>query len=164
MVKPGDISKVQWRRYIILAISITVIFAVTGVWLLQTPPESTLRNAAITPADKVALGQSVYARHCASCHGAQLEGQANWRQPLPGGGFPAPPHDETGHTWHHPDALLFKIIKFGGQATSGPDFKSNMPAFNKVMTDAEIWAVLMYIKSHWTERNRAHQERVSRQQ
>jgi len=51
----------------------------------------------------VALGQQVYAARCASCHGANLEGQPNWQQELPTGGLPAPPHDETGHTWHHND-------------------------------------------------------------
>ena len=29
----------------------------------------------------VALGASVYEANCASCHGANLEGQANWRSP-----------------------------------------------------------------------------------
>lgn len=164
MVKPRDVSKIHWRRHIMLSIGIAVIIGVASVWFVQTRHKATIQTRLITPTEQTALGQSVYAQHCASCHGAQLEGQPNWKQPLPTGGFPAPPHDETGHTWHHPDALLFKIIKFGGQATAGADFKSNMPAFNKVMTDEDIWAVLTYIKSHWPERQRAHQERVSRKQ
>jgi len=67
-----------------------------------------------TNAEQVAAGQMIYAQHCASCHGAHLEGQPNWKQPLPTGGLPAPPHDKTGHTWHHADQLLFKITKLGG--------------------------------------------------
>jgi len=61
----------------------------------------------------VAMGKALYAKHCAVCHGKNLEGQTpNWRQALPDGTFPAPPHDATGHTWHHPDAMLFKVTKY----------------------------------------------------
>ena len=55
----------------------------------------------------VNLGKAIYAENCASCHGVVLEGQANWRQRDAEGYLPAPPHDETGHTWHHPDPYLF---------------------------------------------------------
>ena len=48
--------------------------------------------------ERIALGGSIYAEHCASCHGAALEGQPGWREGLPSGRIPAPPHDETGHT------------------------------------------------------------------
>ncbi len=62
-----------------------------------------------------ARGQVIYAEDCASCHGVNLEGQENWRAPTPDGIFPAPPHDTTGHTWHHDDTMLFEYTKFGGQ-------------------------------------------------
>lgn len=97
----------------------------------------------------VALGKQVYAAQCASCHGANLEGQPNWQQPLPTGGMPAPPHDPTGHTWHHSDESLFTTVKYGGQATSPPGYKNNMPALGNILSDAEIFAVLAYIKSTW---------------
>ena len=63
--------------------------------------------------------------------------------------LPAPPHDETGHTWHHNDALLFDVTKLGSTAVIGDDYKSNMPGFSETMSDGEIWAVLAYIKSTW---------------
>ena len=104
---------------------------------------------------KVAEGGKLYAQHCASCHGAKLEGQPNWRQRLPNGRLPAPPHDESGHTWHHPDNVLFGITKEG--LVSGryapPGYESDMPAFSGKLTDEGIWAVLAYIKSHWTSRD-----------
>src|SRR5690606_7280392 len=59
----------------------------------------------------LALGQELYAMHCASCHGADLEGQPDWKLPLPSGRLPAPPHDASGHSWHHPDSLLHRIVK-----------------------------------------------------
>ena len=100
-------------------------------------------------AAQVTQGRQVYAARCASCHGANLEGQPDWQQELPTGGRPAPPHDETGHTWHHNDQSLFATVKFGGQATAPAGSKSNMPAFGDVLSDDEIRAVLAFIKSTW---------------
>jgi mono/diheme cytochrome c family protein len=101
-------------------------------------------------AAQVALGAKVYAQHCAVCHGAKLEGQPDWRFRLPNGRLPAPPHDESGHTWHHTDAVLFGITKNGLVPPHAPkDYESDMPAFGGRLSDEEIWAVLAFIKSHW---------------
>ena len=100
-------------------------------------------------------GEILYANNCASCHGDGLEGQQNWRSPGPDGTLPAPPHDETGHTWHHGDALLFTYTKLGGEAAladQGVEFKSGMPGFGDSLSDQEIWDILAYIKSTWPER------------
>jgi mono/diheme cytochrome c family protein len=100
---------------------------------------------------QVALGQKLYAQHCATCHGAKLEGQPDWRQRMPNGRMPAPPHDESGHTWHHTDAVLFAITKNGlVPPYAPPKYESDMPAFAGTLSDHEIRAVLAYIKSHWT--------------
>ena len=107
----------------------------------------------------VALGERIYAENCASCHGADLEGEANWKRQLPDGSFRAPPHDATGHTWHHADQLLFEITKHGGQAAAPAGFKSNMPAFGDQLQDREIWAVLSFIKSRWPAEIQAAQQR-----
>lgn len=101
----------------------------------------------------VKLGARVYAQHCAACHGAKLEGQPDWRKRLPNGRLPAPPHDESGHTWHHPDRMLFEITRSGLVPPYAPkDYESDMPAFRGKLSDEDIWAVLAYIKSHWTSR------------
>ena len=102
-------------------------------------------------AAQVARGKAVYAAQCASCHGERLEGQPAWQSRKPNGRLPAPPHDATGHTWHHPDADLFKITKQGVAAFAPPGYESDMPAFGGVLGDGEIWAVLAYIKSTWPE-------------
>ena len=110
-------------------------------------------NAPGSDAETVKLGAQLYAQHCAGCHGAKLEGQPNWRQRLPNGRLPAPPHDESGHTWHHPDEVLFAITKNGLVPPYAPkDYESDMPAFRDKLSDAEIRAVLEYIKTHWTSR------------
>lgn len=113
-------------------------------------------------ADVIAQGRQVYAAQCAACHGSDLKGQPDWRSPLPSGRLPAPPHDESGHTWHHSDDILFRIVKEGTAAIVGGGYESDMPGFAGVVSDAEIRAVLAYIKSTWPERERGYQETVSR--
>ncbi|MEG2730942.1 c-type cytochrome [Brevundimonas sp.] len=119
----------------------------------------TASNAA-SSAEVIEQGRQIYADQCASCHGAQLEGQPDWKTPLPSGRLPAPPHDADGHTWHHPDDILFRIVKEGTAAIVGGGYKSDMPGF-AVLSDAEIQAALAYIKSTWPERERTYQENVS---
>lgn len=101
--------------------------------------------------NQIALGRAAYEKNCAACHGVRLEGQPDWQRRLPSGRMPAPPHDDSGHTWHHPDRILFGIIKYGVVPPYGPPgYQSDMPAFQSVLSDDEIRAVLAYIKSHWS--------------
>ena len=93
----------------------------------------------------VAQGAVVYARECATCHGAKLEGAPDWKVALPDGSLPPPPHDSSGHTWHHPDSLLLAIIAEGGD----PAYNSKMPPFRDKLTEQERQAVLEFIKSSW---------------
>ncbi len=104
----------------------------------------------------LAKGRSLYVEQCATCHGANLEGQPNWRTRDENGVLPAPPHDETGHTWHHDNTLLFEYTKLGGAealaARGVTGFKSGMPAFSGEISDDEIRDILAYIQSTWPER------------
>lgn len=142
-----------------LAVLLLVGMLVSALWT-SSGPQADPANAA-----QVALGRTVYERQCASCHGAKLEGQPNWRDQLPNGRMPAPPHDETGHTWHHPDQVLFGITKEGlvpgKYAPKG--YTSDMAGFGGVLSDDEIWAVLAYLKSAWPQRELAYQREVDRQ-
>ncbi|MEO0746215.1 MAG: cytochrome c [Pseudomonadota bacterium] len=107
----------------------------------------------------VALGQQVYAAECAACHGAELQGAPNWRVPGPDGLLPAPPHDATGHTWHHDGETLFRLTKYGvARLINDPDYVSNMPVYEGVLSDDEIIAVLSYIKSTWPGEIRARHD------
>ena len=122
--------------------------AAVAAWLSWPSP----RTGAADPRDarQVALGETIYRQHCASCHGGRLEGQPDWRRRKPDGRLPAPPHDATGHTWHHADEQLFRITKFGLTPPLAPEgYQSDMPAFGAVLSDSEIRAVLAYIKSRW---------------
>lgn len=116
----------------------------------------------VPESQRIAAGKRVYETHCAACHGAALEGQPNWRERRADGKLPAPPHDESGHTWHHGDQELFEITKYGVQRFAGADYASDMPAFERVLSDEQIRSVIAYIKSTWPERIRARQARFDR--
>ena len=105
-------------------------------------------------ADDPDTGRMLYADHCAVCHGVDLEGAPDWQRTGPDGLFPAPPHDETGHTWHHGDGMLFDYVQRGGQAVLddlGVSFTSGMPGFGDVLSDTDIEAILAFIRSTWPE-------------
>lgn len=110
----------------------------------------------------VQAGETVYRAHCASCHGVYLEGQKNWRDRDAQGYLPAPPHDATGHTWHHADDLLFEITKYGPAVVIGNEsYLSRMPAYKDLLSDEEIIAVLSFIKNSWPAEEREWQESVN---
>jgi mono/diheme cytochrome c family protein len=113
----------------------------------------------VTPG-QIDQGREIYAESCAACHGAKLEGQPDWRRRKEDGRMPAPPHDDSGHTWHHADRDLFTITKHGVGAVV-PGYESNMPAFEGLLSDDEIKAVLAYIKTNWSERARIYQAEIS---
>ncbi len=120
----------------------------------------------LQPGDPILLatGARVYAERCASCHGTQLEGQPDWQSRGADDLLPAPPHDATGHTWHHRDELLFRITKFGmAKAINLPDYKSSMPIYEGVLSDEEIVAVLSWIKSRWPTSVREKHDQLNAQ-
>ena len=138
-------------RSVLVTLSASVILAVTtacGSGTDASRPENSILER----------GSAVYQANCATCHGANGEGQTNWQSRQPDGTLPAPPHDASGHTWHHPDDELLDIIRRGGQAVyGGPGFQSGMPAWSDRLTEQEIEAVLAYIKTLWGDEERAYQ-------
>ncbi len=106
-------------------------------------------------------GRLVYKENCASCHGENLQGEAEWQTQKKDGTLPAPPHDDSGHTWHHDDPLLFNYTKRGGQAVIGEGFKSSMPGFEGVLSDDQIRAVLSFIKDKWSEEAKIYQAKLT---
>ena len=141
-----------------LMLSVIILGAVaSGGWLNNTAGAQT--DIMAGDAD-IVQGEELYIANCAACHGANLEGQPDWRSPGSDGILPAPPHDETGHTWHHSDSVLFDYTRLGGKAVlalQGIEFESGMPGFGDQLSDAQIWNIIAYIKSTWPERQRAIQ-------
>ena len=107
-------------------------------------------TSAVTPVSVARMGQEVFATTCAVCHGANGEGQPNWRIRKEDGTLPPPPLNGDGHTWHHADALLYRIVSRGGGV---PGYESGMPAFGEVLSHQEIINVLRYVKSLWGDKS-----------
>jgi len=150
----------RYKRALIAAgVALAAATAVVAVVRPFGPPAPDPGDAAL-----VSLGREVYAAHCASCHGATLEGQPNWRERKPDGLLPAPPHDASGHTWHHGDAQLLAMVRDGLAPFAPPGYRSDMPAFKDVLSEREIAAVLAYIKSTWPADVRERQARTTAQQ
>ena len=151
------------RRYGLPALMVLAIAAAAagGYWYFQ---DGTVIPGDASDLDQVAFGSRVYSRICANCHGAELDGQLGWEQPLKDGTRLAPAHSAAGESWRRTDETLFEVVKFGGE-TLKPDGKvSRMPGFEKKLTDDEIWAVIAFIKSTWpsdiqdAQRNAAMEE------
>ncbi len=78
----------------------------------------------------IAMGETLYLANCADCHGAGGQGV---------GGFP-PLDGSPVVTAEDPSAAIRQVL-FGG----GP-----MPAFQNVLDNEEIAAVLSYVRNAWT--------------
>ena len=143
-----------------MARSIVLVSAGLAALLVATAGAAWLIVGHRAESAQIAAGRELYSVHCASCHGTDLQGQPDWQTRSPRGRLPAPPHDASGHTWHHGDDQLFTIVKKGVSAIV-PNYESDMPAFEGVLSDDEIRAVLDYIKSTWPDRERALQARRS---
>ncbi len=135
-------------------LGIGVLAALGAAAYVWTGSAGDVQSGVMPESVDLVAGKALYAETCAACHGVNLEGQDNWRSPGEDGRLPAPPHDETGHTWHHEDQVLFNYTRLGGRemmAAQGMEFDSGMPGFGDQLTDQEIWNVLGYIKSTWPE-------------
>lgn len=145
--------------------AVAVVLAIVALTYYEGRPSADRQYGLFEPDDPeiVARGELVYSEHCASCHGVDLQGEENWRQRKPDGRLPAPPHDETGHTWHHPDQQLFDITKHRFAELSGlTDHESDMPVYGDILSDEEIVAVLSYIKSRWPQELRERHDEMNR--
>jgi cytochrome c len=103
--------------------------------------------------ENISEGEQLYMEYCASCHGSNLEGALNWKIPLEDGTLPAPPQDNSGHTWHHSDAILQRIVLEGGAKLYG----GTMPAFDDQLTQEQAAMILDYFKSQWGKDEREYQ-------
>lgn len=136
-------------RNVAVGVLILLIIVALGYAAFGRSGGNGTRQPTVSSANQIEVGRQVYVTYCAACHGANLQGQPNWRTPLVNGSMPAPPHDQTGHTWHHPDQQLFEITKYGGQRFSPQGYVNLMPGYEGQLSDDQIWAVLAYIKSSW---------------
>lgn len=106
-----------------------------------------------TPASgaMVEQGEELYQANCQSCHGGATGGSL---KDIP------PPHNAKGHTWHHPDQLLIDMVLNGINFSAE---EQKMPAFKDRLSREEVKAILAYIKTWWTDEQRAYQADVTKQ-
>ena len=119
--------------------------------------DDTRKTGSSASAQVVQRGRDVFASNCAACHGAAGEGQPSWHISKPDGTLPAPPLNGDGHTWHHADGFLYRVVSEGGTFQEDPrfpEFKSAMPAFGDRLSHQEIVAVLTYAKTLWGDKTR----------
>lgn len=94
----------------------------------------------------VEQGAKIYAQNCARCHGAQGEGDPNWRVPGNDGFYPPPPLNGSGHAWHHSTDVLRQVIADGSADGAG-----RMPAWSGRLTARQIDAVIAWFQAQWPE-------------
>jgi len=151
------------RKVVVLSAGIGSVIVVAGALYFSSNWGSAEARVDQSDPQVIATGKVAYEQFCSSCHGIDLKGQPNWKTTKADGILPAPPHDKSGHTWHHSDEILFNYIKGGGESLGIKDFKSGMPPFKSMMNDTKIWSTLAYIKSRWPEKNRARQALATEQ-
>ncbi len=148
------------RALAALAVAGLAVTGGAGWWFFRAPGTEP-RPIAAERAALVELGGRVYADNCAACHGANGEGQADWRQRKADGKLPAPPLNGSGHTWHHPDDHLFAVVAKGIEALAPAGYESDMRAFGDELSEREIRAVFAYVKDWWPAEVRARQQDIT---
>ena len=132
-------------KYFTPGLIATIVLLLTLTGCQGAPPEPEEIADTSLLADTVGRGSELYVVNCQMCHGDQ-QGK---------GGIGAPPHNQGGHTWHHPDAQLKDWV------TNGKFGFTQMPGFEEKLTDSEIDQILTYIKTWWSEDQREAQADVS---
>ena len=109
----------------------------------------------------IARGKIIYQNNCISCHQANLVGVENWKELDEDDHRKSPPLNGTGHTWHHDDATLHNIIKYG-LVKLVKNYQGKMLGFEDKLKDKDIDSVLAYIKSFWPDDIYQHQINLSK--
>jgi len=109
----------------------------------------------------IVRGKIAYQNNCVSCHQVNLAGAENWKGLDEDGHRKAPPLNGTGHTWHHDDATLHTIIKYGLVGIVS-DYEGKMAGFGNNLSDKDIDSVLAYIKIFWPNDYYQHQINLSK--
>lgn len=115
-----------------------------GVFLKSLPPQpgdSDPREVPRPSPQVLERGGKIYERHCASCHGAQGEG-------VPGA---YPPLSGNRAVTMASTSNLVQVVLHGGYppSTRGVPRPFGMPPFATVLSDAEVAAVITYIRASW---------------
>jgi mono/diheme cytochrome c family protein len=118
----------------------TRVAIVAGLGLALAGAAAALVLAPLPPSPRgPEPGRTLYQAHCATCHGAAGRGNS-WRARLL---FLGPGDLSSPAVASLPDRYLTDLVRHGG-ATLG---KPGMPSFGFVLSDAEIEAVIQYVRT-----------------
>lgn len=118
-----------------------------AVYLKELPQTATDTDPREVPRAGGAVlerGGKLYAQHCAACHGEKGEGRRGAYPPLAGNRAVTLPVTSN----------LVQVVLNGGfpPATRGNPRPFGMPPFATVLPDADVAAVLTYIRSSWNNK------------
>ena len=98
------------------------------------PYADTIKNPIKGQPESLADGKKTYTRFCVTCHGEKGKGDG-----LAAAALNKPPADHTSaFVQKQTDGALFWIIAQGNNP---------MPKYKRVLTDAQTWAVVNYIRT-----------------
>lgn len=161
----GDLSEKLGPKGRFLVAATVIAALITGGSLMYERYTTTVATSAdfSNPA-QTGLGHTLYDQHCAYCHGKDLGGQPGWDGSFPNGKRPALPLDGRGPIARLSDRDLFDLVKFGGQPFSPAGYVNQMPGYTGQLADADIWAILAYLKSRWSPETLARQKEITEAQ
>jgi mono/diheme cytochrome c family protein len=145
--------------------TVVLALALMGLLVACAPPAASgvaVQGVSLTEADLI-QGHILYTAYCAGCHGDHGQGQfpgAAALQPSPiTNRIGAPPHDDTGHSWHHSDDLLVRYVLEGG--FTDPAAFYPMPGFGGLLTVDDARQIVGYIMTLWTDEQRMMQKQTT---
>jgi mono/diheme cytochrome c family protein len=119
------------RQTLVGGVVLLVALGAGGVALIRAPLPLSPRGPE--------PGRTLYQAHCATCHGATGRGDS-WRARLL---FLRPGNLASHSLASLPDRYLIDLIRHGGSSLGKP----GMPSFGFVLSEAEIEAVILYVRT-----------------
>jgi putative copper export protein/mono/diheme cytochrome c family protein len=138
---------VSWffRRWRPIALASAVLLAIWqapsfGLLSVAAYPTSYLTSPTGFSAASILRGRTVYAAHCAACHGATGQGDG----PAVAGSRIGSADLTANHLWDHLDGELFWWV---GNGMPAPDGSQAMPGFAATLTAEDRWATIDFAKA-----------------
>ena len=135
-------------RFVAVSILIAIFMAASKIYYDRSQVDRLVFIDKTSQAQN-SLGKELYQANCAFCHGDELQGQPHWDKTYIEGKRPAPPLNASGNIALLSNRELFEITKYGGQPFAPPHYINEMPAFEMLLKDSQIWAILAFLRAEF---------------
>ena len=135
-------------RFVAISILIAIFMAASKIYYDRSQVDRLVFIDKTSQAQN-SLGKELYQANCAFCHGDKLQGQPLWDKTYIEGKRPAPPLNASGNIALLSNRELFEITKYGGQPFAPPGYINEMPAFEMLLKDSQIWAILAFLRAEF---------------